>query len=928
MTLNLVVKSLRFEKLRFITAVAGVATATGLFVWSLGLTVTAMHQSRERARRMTAPFNCWISNEPTGVGRPPRSKDSGAGRRKGGAALNNALAPDFVQAIKAHPEIISASAFSVTRATVDYRPDGRILQGPPLTAYLSAATPSGCPYTEAHVKGEWPDAQGDEPLAAVCSALFTPRRLDPPAIGSTLVLLTKSGTVTVKISAIIDFPETIRGFPNVFTTDKVLRQAKGIPEDPLLPNLLLCEMQGQASTAKLRDIASSLMAESSILSALNFCARRETEASLTNDNLRNFKRQAPLLLTLSVLTAFCMLINSLTVGIEQKIRELALLRSLGMTQQQVMRMIFGEAALVGFSGWIIGTFGGWTLLALFAACTPETFPEGSALGWYTPLLAGAGVALITAVSLIWPCRRAMRIHPLDALKEEIVSHKQPSTVRTITGIALLFPMLIFTLPLPLSALWRSILLLVIGIPSHITGLLLALPMLIIIIERCAVPPICALLAIDRQLLRQRVSRHFAQTAGMVLLLAVGLGTYVAIHIWGGSMMAPFLPSKEFPDVIVSILPNGVPRGAHSAVAVTPGIRDGRCLEIEARQFNLASNMIARTVKASGRPPSFPNIILFGADPQSAFGGDNPLAPWRFVQGNRSEAAQALQQGDACLITSMFARETGLHIGDNLTFNCIEYASGKAPKQQIDNIASLKVAGVIDLNWHLVTSRAQLRGRNNMPSGTMGPVFVNQECARRFSGNRGGTYFLWANLSDAYRARGALEAGIALEKDIRAALRIDEANTVRVHHRDEIADGTLAHGAHLIGDMARAPFWSLIVLSTGIITLLLASFQNSAREIAVMRAVGLTRSQLTRILAGEAMITGICGISLSILSGFFIGWTFTGWTRAWMPFGGLPMTLSIPWLIILRGAVFAFALCIIMALPLILWLVRQREQRDF
>ena len=230
--------------------------------------------------------------------------------------------------------------------------------------------------------------------------------------------------------------------------------------------------------------------------------------------------------------------------------------------------------------------------------------------------------------------------------------------------------------------------------------------------------------------------------------------------------------------------------------------------------------------------------------------------------------------------------------------------------------------MVDLNWHLVTSRAQMRGRHGMPGGTMGPVFVNEEVARQWSGNTETTCFLWLNFSEAYRAMDPLAAGQRLEADIRKTLAVGSGNTVRVHHRDEIADGTIAHSADLIGDMARAPFWSLIVLSTGMATLLIASFHASAREIAVLRAIGMTRGQLGRLLLAEALMTSVCGIVLSLVSGLCIGWTFTGWTRAWMPFGGLPVTLEIPWPTLFRGIGFAFALCALMALPPILWLVRR------
>ncbi|MDD2349332.1 MAG: hypothetical protein PHS50_13865, partial [Kiritimatiellae bacterium] len=71
MILKLVLKSLRYEKIRLGTAALGVAAATGLFVWSLGLVVTSAGQSRERVRRMTAPYTCWVSAGHVGV-RPDR----------------------------------------------------------------------------------------------------------------------------------------------------------------------------------------------------------------------------------------------------------------------------------------------------------------------------------------------------------------------------------------------------------------------------------------------------------------------------------------------------------------------------------------------------------------------------------------------------------------------------------------------------------------------------------------------------------------------------------------------------------------------------------------------------------------------------------------------------------------------------------------
>jgi hypothetical protein len=182
----------------------------------------------------------------------------------------------------------------------------------------------------------------------------------------------------------------------------------------------------------------------------------------------------------------------------------------------------------------------------------------------------------------------------------------------------------------------------VGLPLHVIGLLLVLPFFVQLMERCGSPLVSAVLGLDPHLLRRRISTHFARTAGMVITLGIGLGAFASIHIWGGSMMAPFIPSHEFPDAIVSLLPNGVTRDAAQKVSALEGVAGGRCLTLEAEQFYIADSLTAQVVRTSGRMPASPNVLLMGADPQIALGGAHPLAPFRFVEGERQHAADALE----------------------------------------------------------------------------------------------------------------------------------------------------------------------------------------------------------------------------------------------------------------------------------------------
>ena len=236
-------------------------------------------------------------------------------------------------------------------------------------------------------------------------------------------------------------------------------------------------------------------------------ACKDVESGYASDKLQNFKRQAPLLLMLSVLTALCMLINALTVGVEQKLRVLALLRAAGMTARQVAHVVMLEGAVIAASGWLVGLLAGWAILNVFVKRTPDAFPEGVVLGWITPVCTALGVALIAALSLHWPCRRAMRIRPLDALADSPSEKKPLPWHRALLGFALLFPMLVLAFPLHISAMARSVLLLAVGIPMHVAGMLLFLPFFVRLVERGAGPVISAVLGLDPHLLRRRVSRN-------------------------------------------------------------------------------------------------------------------------------------------------------------------------------------------------------------------------------------------------------------------------------------------------------------------------------------------------------------------------------------------------------------------------------------
>ena len=412
--------------------------------------------------------------------------------------------------------------------------------------------------------------------------------------------------------------------------------------------------------------------------------------------------------------------------------------------------------------------------------------------------------------------------------------------------------------------------------------------------------------------------------GMIIAFACGFGAFVAVETWGTSLTKPFIPSSEWPDAIVSILPGGVSSFDIEHLRNLKGVK--RIGELQPLQVNISpleelKGFGGGSGGRGGRGPmkQYRNALLLA----SAW-----LPDFKFSQGDRESAEKALAEGDNCVITEMMARARKLSVGDELVLD-----AGRGL------IIPLKIVGVVDLNWHMVTSRALVRGMNRMPVNTDGPVFVSFDtlaaCDARPQDFVKMTH-VWLDYEPEFLgANGVFPAGRIVEREIVEALGGAwsedsegeiRGNTVRLHSRDEIADGTLAHGSDLVGAMARVPFIFVAVISLGFVAMLVASFESRRREFAVLRAVGATRFQLAKVLIGEALAVAVVGVALGLALGAPLGWLCTTGTRAAMANWGLPATFVVPMPIIAKGAFSSIVFALAVAIPAALAIVRRLIHR--
>jgi putative ABC transport system permease protein len=122
---------------------------------------------------------------------------------------------------------------------------------------------------------------------------------------------------------------------------------------------------------------------------------------------------------LAVLIAGLGIVNTLTMNVYERVREIGILRAAGMTSRQVWRMVVVEAGTMGVAGAFLGCLSGVILgFALGGVTGLSSSGGGPTIPWPTIALAaafGIGVAMLAAFQ---PARIASRISIVRAVQFE------------------------------------------------------------------------------------------------------------------------------------------------------------------------------------------------------------------------------------------------------------------------------------------------------------------------------------------------------------------------------------------------------------------------------------------------------------------------------------------------------------------------------
>ncbi len=109
----------------------------------------------------------------------------------------------------------------------------------------------------------------------------------------------------------------------------------------------------------------------------------------------------------------------LVVSVIQRAREIGILRAMGASQGQMLRIFLLQGGIVGFFGSLLGSGLAWTFLMLWRLMARN--PDGTPMfiigvdPWLVAIAAG-GASLVGILAALLPARRAARLDPVVAIR--------------------------------------------------------------------------------------------------------------------------------------------------------------------------------------------------------------------------------------------------------------------------------------------------------------------------------------------------------------------------------------------------------------------------------------------------------------------------------------------------------------------------------
>jgi putative ABC transport system permease protein len=523
--------------------------------------------------------------------------------------------------------------------------------------------------------------------------------------------------------------------------------------------------------------------------------------------------------------------NTMAMAAVERIQEAALLRAVGAKRRQVFALFLAEGGLLGLVGSALGIGLGLLLASLLltrqGGALEEIYPIQITTLTVSPgVLAAAGVAGVVAslAAAYLPARRIARADPAPSLGPTGVFEDPTARARRFSNI--------------------------VGLVCVVAGPSIAIPAL----------------------------GSGADTTGPAM---IGF----AITLGGIALLIPTVVPK-LADILLGALlrlrtTSGIVRLAAGELQRSPGRTSFTVGAVLLSLALVVGFSIGQTTFTQAFDAEFENIVsadLYVRSPTwRPFGSDVPMnhrisneieelpgveAAWPF------RLMPATYRERAIVVLAYDLDEYAQHsrVGDDARSDSIEQANAVGDRDAVLASASFlqqfgfDVGDTISLPTPTGLNRLEIAESFNDPSAITPEIIFDHRTFRRVWGSGGADTF--AVVTTARSRTTEVQRTITEELGERYGFEVDT--------RDEyfgLLAGAVGSVTQLIGSVQLV---AVIVAGLGLANTLLISTFERRRDLGVLRAIGMLRRQLRRMVAVEALLIGALGVMLAWILGTAIG----------------------------------------------------------
>lgn len=561
----------------------------------------------------------------------------------------------------------------------------------------------------------------------------------------------------------------------------------------------------------------------------------------------SFQGTAALVAAIVLFVGAFLIVNTLSMTFGERAREVGLLRAAGATRAQLSRFVFSGALLLGVLGAAIGSLLGAGLAVIMASAVSDATGLAADVSRLdvAGMLTAAGVGIgITILAAIEPAVAAAQISPIEALRARLdlpgLRRGRLSWIALIFLVVAALAMLGWPPVIAASSTERALAVYSVLLLATLISPFILRPMALLLGL-----PIRLLLRIEERLARGSLARDRSRTTLTLGSLVIGLAMVVALG-WSAqaarasafAWLADVIPGDE---LVSSIRPVGADEPVRDALAAVDGV--ARVTPIASFDLAFRGNRIDAAA-------------VVGAD----FLADGRLT---VVDGDRTAALTALDAGGTAILPAAVAHRLGLHVGDVM----------RIPVDSLHQL-ELTVGAIVE---------------RSMPGTSGEAILVGWKDATDSLGVQGADAFAVRFAPGAASTAAAALAGTAKTYAL-------EANPI------ERVQGAIADAlARVFSVFDALAIVAVIVAALGIVNTLTMGVMERIREIGLLRAIGMTRRQVMRMVVVEAAILGIVGVILGSIAGVGAGALLLELG------GGLGAPGGIPWLPIGIAAILGLVL---------------------